>query len=147
MFGDLMSFLLDCVLAQITNETYHIISFCDLHKKIAKGKEWILSTDENVNVDFVQYAKDLGWKNKEVYKSTWSRSKRVPFATIAELLNELSFKEKQEFSPNERRTSLEKKRLNCCPVSGVRCPVSVRTCVRNSYLSTSATNQYGNTQI
>ena len=33
------------------------------------------------------------------------RSKRVPFATIAELLNELSFKEKQEFSPNERRTS------------------------------------------
>ena len=58
-----------------------------------------------MNVDFVQYAKDLGWKNKEVYKSTWSRSKRVPFATIAELLNELSFKEKQEFSPNERRTS------------------------------------------
>ena len=105
MFGDLMSFLLDCALAQMTNETYHIISFCDLHKKIAKGKEWILSTDENVNVDFVQYAKDLGWKNKEVYKSTWSRSKRVPFATIAELLNELSFKEKQEFSPNERRTS------------------------------------------
>ena len=25
--------------------------------------------------------------------------------------------------------------------SGVRCPVSVRPCVRNSYLSTSATNQ------
>ncbi len=74
-------------------------------KKIAKGKEWIILTDENVNMDFIQYAKDLGWKNKEVYKSTWSRSKRVPFATIAELLNELSFKEKQEFSPNERRTS------------------------------------------
>jgi 5S rRNA maturation endonuclease (ribonuclease M5) len=105
MFGDLMSFLLDCALAQITYETYHIISFCDLHKKIAKGKEWILLTDVDVNVDFVQYAKDLGWENKEVYKSTWSRSKRVPFATIAELSNELSFKEKQEFSPNERRTS------------------------------------------
>ncbi len=27
-------------------------------------------------------------------------------------------------------------------MSGVRCPVSVRPCVRNSYLSTSATNQY-----
>ncbi len=64
-----------------------------MHKKIAKGKDWILSTDENVNVDFVQYAKDLGWKNKEVYKSTWSRSERVPFATIVELLNELSFRE------------------------------------------------------
>ena len=73
-------------------------------KKIAKGKEWILLTDRNVNVDFVQYAKHLGWKNKEVYKSTWSRSKRVPFATIAELLNEISFKEKQEFSPDEKRT-------------------------------------------
>ncbi len=105
MFGDLMSFLLDCALAQITSKIYHIISFCDLHEKIAKGKEWILSTDENVNVDFVQYAEHLGWKNKEVYKSTWSRSERVPFSTIAELLNELSFKEKQEFSPNERRTS------------------------------------------
>ena len=105
MFGDLMSFLLDCALAQITNKTYHIISFCDLHKKIAKGKEWILLTDVDVNVDFVQYAKVLGWENKEVYKSTWSRSKIVPFAMIAELLNELSFKEKQEFSPNERRTS------------------------------------------
>ena len=58
-----------------------------------------------MNVDFVQYAKHLGWENKEVYKSTWSGSKRVPFATIAELLNELSFKQKQEFSPNERRTS------------------------------------------
>ncbi len=91
MFGDLMSFLLDCALAQMTNETYHIISFCDLHKKNAKGKDWILSTDENVNVDFVQYAKDLGWKNKKVYKSTWSRIGRVPFAMIAELLNELSF--------------------------------------------------------
>ncbi len=56
-------------------------------------------------MDFVQYAEHLGWKNKEVYKSTWSGSKRVPFATIAELLNELSFKQKQEFSPNERRTS------------------------------------------
>ncbi len=56
-------------------------------------------------MDFIQYAKDLGWENKEVYKSTWSRSERVPFAMIAELLNELSFKEKQEFSPNERRTS------------------------------------------
>ena len=54
MFGDLMSFLLDCALAQITNETHHIISFCDLHKKIAKGKDWILSTDENMNVDFIQ---------------------------------------------------------------------------------------------
>ncbi len=105
MFGDLMSFLLGCALAEITSETYHIISFSDLHKKIAKGKEWILSTDVDVNVNFVQYAKDLGWKNKEIYKSTWSRSKRVPFATIAELLNELSFKEQQEFSPNERRTS------------------------------------------
>ena len=39
MFGDLMSFLLDYVLAQMTNKTYHIISFCDLHKKIAKRKE------------------------------------------------------------------------------------------------------------
>jgi hypothetical protein len=58
-----------------------------------------------VNVDFIQYAKDLGWENKEVYKSTWSGSERVPFATITELLNELSFKQKQEFSPNERRTS------------------------------------------
>ncbi len=58
-----------------------------------------------MNVDFVQYAKDLGWENKEVYKSTWSRSKRVPFATIAELVNELFFKQKQVFSPNERRTS------------------------------------------
>ncbi len=38
MFGDLMSFLLDCALAQITNETYHIISFCDLHKKLPKEK-------------------------------------------------------------------------------------------------------------
>ncbi len=47
----------------------------------------------------------IGWENKEVYKSTWSGSERVPFATIAELLNELSFKQKQEFSPNERRTS------------------------------------------
>jgi hypothetical protein len=73
--------------------------------RIAKGKEWILSTDVDVNVDFVQYANDLGWKNKEVYKSTWSRSERVPFAMIAELLNEFSLKEKQEFSPNERRTS------------------------------------------
>ena len=36
MFDDLMSFLLDCALAQMTNESYHIISFCDLHKKIAK---------------------------------------------------------------------------------------------------------------
>ncbi len=84
---------------------YHIISFCDLHEKIAKGKEWIILTDEDVNVDFVQYAEHLGWENKEVYKSTWSESKRVPFATIAELLNEISFKQKQEFSPNERRTS------------------------------------------
>ncbi len=41
MFSDLMSFLLDYALAQMTNETYHIISFCDLHRKIAKGKEWI----------------------------------------------------------------------------------------------------------
>ncbi len=63
MFGDLMSFTLDCVLAQITNKTYHIISFCDLHKNIAKGKEWILLTNVDVNVDFVQYAKDLGWEN------------------------------------------------------------------------------------
>ncbi len=38
MFGDLMSFLLDCALAQISNETYHIISFCDLHKKLPKEK-------------------------------------------------------------------------------------------------------------
>jgi hypothetical protein len=38
MFGDLMSFLLDCALAQITNKTYHIISFCDLHKKLPKEK-------------------------------------------------------------------------------------------------------------
>ncbi len=38
MIGDLMSFLLDCVLAQITNETYHIIFFCDLFYKIAKRK-------------------------------------------------------------------------------------------------------------
>ena len=36
---------------------------------------------------------------------TWSGSKRVPFATIAELLNELSFNQKQELSPNERGTS------------------------------------------
>ena len=56
---------------------------------------WILFNMPNISAG----------KNKEVYKSTWSRSKRVPFATIAELLNELSFKEKQEFSPNERRTS------------------------------------------
>ncbi len=74
-------------------------------KKNAKGKEWILLTDEDVNVDFVQYAEHLGWENKEVYKSTWSGSERVPFVMIAELLNELSFKQKQEFSPNERRTS------------------------------------------
>jgi hypothetical protein len=66
---------------------------------------WILLTNVDVNVDFVQHAKDLGWENKKVYKSTWSRSERVPFTTIAEFLNELSFKEKQEFSPNERRTS------------------------------------------
>ncbi len=58
-----------------------------------------------MNVEFVQYAEHLGWENKEVYKSKWSRSERVPFATIAELLNKLSFQEKQEFSPNERRTS------------------------------------------
>ena len=104
MFGDLMSFLLDCALAQMTNK-YHIIFFCDLFYKIAKGKERILLIDEDVNVDFVQYAKYLGWENKEVYKSTWSGSERVPFAMIAELLNELSFNQKQEFSPNERRTS------------------------------------------
>ena len=73
--------------------------------KVAKGKDWILLTNGDVNVDFVQYAEHLGWKNKEVYKSTWSGSKRVPFAMIDELLNELSFKQKQEFSPNERRTS------------------------------------------
>ncbi len=66
----MMSFLLVCALAQMTNETHHIISFCDLHKKIAKEKDWILLTDENVNVDFVQYAKDLGWNYKEVYEST-----------------------------------------------------------------------------
>ncbi len=95
MFCDLMSFLLDCALAQMTNESYHVISFCDLHKKIAKGREWILLTDEDVNVDFVQYAEHLGWENKEVYKSTWSGSKRVPFAMIAELLNVFSFKLKQ----------------------------------------------------
>ncbi len=58
-----------------------------------------------MNVDFVQYAKHLGWGKKEVYKSTWSGTERVPFATIAELLNELSFKQKQEFSHIERRTS------------------------------------------
>ncbi len=58
-----------------------------------------------MNVDFVQYTEHLGWENKEVYKSTWSGSERVPFAMIAELLNELSLKQKQEFSPNERRTS------------------------------------------
>ncbi len=58
-----------------------------------------------MNVDFVQYAEHLGWENKEVYKSTWSVSKRVPFAMIAELLNELSFNQKQEFSAHERRTS------------------------------------------
>ncbi len=75
-------FLQDCALAQIINETYHIISFCDLHKKIAKEKDWILSTDENVNVDFVQYAKDLGWKNKEVYKSTWSKAKEFPLQRL-----------------------------------------------------------------
>ena len=74
-------------------------------KKISKGEEWILITDEDVNVDFVQYAEHLGWENKEVYKSTWSGRERVPFAMIAELLNELSFNQKQEFSPNERRTS------------------------------------------
>ncbi len=60
-------------------------------KKIAKVKEWILLTDVDVNVDFIQYAKHLGWENKEVYKSTWSGSERVPFVTIAELSNELSF--------------------------------------------------------
>ena len=98
MFGDLMSFLLDCALAQMTNKTYHIIFFCDLFYKIAKGKEWILLTDEYVNVDFVQYAEHLGWEKKEVYKSTWSGSERVPFVMIAELLNELSFKQKQELS-------------------------------------------------
>ncbi len=38
MFGDLMSFLLDCALAQMTNESYHIISFCDLHKNLPKEK-------------------------------------------------------------------------------------------------------------
>ncbi len=54
---------------------------------------------------FVQFAEHLGWESKEVYKSKWSGSERVPFAMIAELLNELSFKQKQEFSPNERKTS------------------------------------------
>ncbi len=63
MFGDLMSFLLDCAMAQMTNKSYHIISFCGLHKKNARGKEWILSMDKDVNVDFVQYAKHLGWEN------------------------------------------------------------------------------------
>ena len=39
MFSDSMSFLLlGCALAQMTNETYHIISFCDLHKKLPKEK-------------------------------------------------------------------------------------------------------------
>ncbi len=38
MFGDLMSFLLDCALAQMTNETHRIISFCDLHKKKCQRK-------------------------------------------------------------------------------------------------------------
>ena len=105
MFGDLMSFLLDCVLARMTNTIYHIILFCDLHKKIAKGREWIVLNDEDMNGDLVQHAKYLGSKKKEVYKSTWSGSKRVPFATIAELLNKLSFEQKQVFSPNQRRTS------------------------------------------
>ncbi len=82
MFGDLMSFLLDCALAQMNNESYLIISFCDLHKKIAKGKEWILLTNENVNVDFIQYAKHLGWENKEVYKSTWSGSEEFPLQRL-----------------------------------------------------------------
>ncbi len=107
MFGDLMSFLLDCALAQITHENYHIISFCDLHKKIAKGKEWILLTDVDVNVDFVQYAKDLGWENKEVYKSTWSGSERVPFATIAELLNEIfSIRKKNSLPMKEKHLNI-----------------------------------------
>ncbi len=38
MFGDLMSFLLDCALAQMTNKSYHIISFCDLHLKKCQRK-------------------------------------------------------------------------------------------------------------
>ncbi len=58
-----------------------------------------------MNVDFVQCAEHLGWENKGVYKSTWSGSERVPIAMVAELLSELSFKQKKEFSPNERRTS------------------------------------------
>ncbi len=56
---------------------------------------WILFNMPNISAG----------ENKEVYKSTWSGSERVPFAVIAELLNELSFKQKQEFSPNERETS------------------------------------------
>ncbi len=78
-----------------------------------------------MNVDFVQYAKHLGWENKEVYKSTWSGSERVPFTTIAELLNELSFKQKQEFSPNKRRTSKYFKDLKKCR----KIFFSTRTCI------------------
>ncbi len=80
-----------------------------------------------MNVDFVQYAEHLGWKNKGFYKSTWSRSERVPFATIAKLLNELSFKQKQEFSPNERRTS---KYLNDLKKMGNNF-FSTRTCLKS----------------
>ena len=96
MFGDLMSFLLDCALAQMTNKSYHIIFFCDLHKKIAKGKRENFFNQWRCECGFRSICPEhCGWENKEVYKSTWSGSKRVPFAMIAELLNVFSFKLKQ----------------------------------------------------
>ena len=62
----------------MTNETHNIIFFCDFHKKIAKGKEWILSTDENLNVDFVQYAKDLGWEIRKFISQHGLEAKEFP---------------------------------------------------------------------
>ena len=82
MFGDLMSFLLDCALAQITNESYHIISFYDLHKKIAKGKEWILLTNEDVNVDFVQYANILAGKIRKFISQHGLEAKEFPLQRL-----------------------------------------------------------------
>ena len=38
MFGDLMSFLLDCALAQMTHKTYHITPFVICIKKLPKEK-------------------------------------------------------------------------------------------------------------
>ncbi len=49
--------------------------------------------------------KILAGKIRKFISQHGLEAKEFPFAMIAELLNELSFKEKQEFSPNERRTS------------------------------------------